>query len=289
MPELLWKAYIDFEEEEADTPEAFARPRALYERLLAKTSHVKVWTAFALFELNVPDDSDDDEDATRENTVAPSAVARARAVFERAHTRYRETGAVEERVALLQAWRSFEESHGDEARREQLAKQMPRRVKKRRRLDDDSFEEYMTYVFPADEGDGAGGAGAGMSKLRAMAEKWKREQEAQGQIQEDAEQRFKARVGSRWYVAEPQSYRTTPKLPLWNAKQSKNNWHDNDIKFIDGLPFPSKTLSCRSFLSFRHIIVYSTSDLPPVRTREFPRITVATASVDHLSSVDHPN
>nr|POE47501.1 pre-mrna-splicing factor clf1 [Quercus suber] len=183
MPELLWKAYLDFEEDEADTPEAFARPRALYERLLAKTSHVKVWTAFALFELSVPDPTAAApvaEDAVA--VAAPAAVARARAVFVRAHALYKEMGAVDERVALLQAWRNFEETHGDEAQREQLAKQMPRRVKKRRRLDDESFEEYMTYIFPADEEQG--GAGAGMSKLRAMAEKWKREQEAQDQRQE---------------------------------------------------------------------------------------------------------
>lgn len=38
MPEVLWKAYIDFEiaEEESD------KARALYERLLERTSHVKV-------------------------------------------------------------------------------------------------------------------------------------------------------------------------------------------------------------------------------------------------------
>lgn len=43
MPELLWKSYIDFEFEE----EQYDNTRALYERLLSKTSHVKVWIAFA--------------------------------------------------------------------------------------------------------------------------------------------------------------------------------------------------------------------------------------------------
>jgi hypothetical protein len=38
MPELLWKAYIDFEVNQEQTENA----RQLYERLLERTSHVKV-------------------------------------------------------------------------------------------------------------------------------------------------------------------------------------------------------------------------------------------------------
>jgi crooked neck len=38
MPELLWKAYIDFEFELGE----FERTRKLYERLLQRTEHVKV-------------------------------------------------------------------------------------------------------------------------------------------------------------------------------------------------------------------------------------------------------
>lgn len=52
---------------------------------------------------------------------------------------------------------------------------MPRRVKKRRKLDDDSFEEYMDYVFPADDQ-----SAANMSKLLAMAHQWKQAQEQNG-------------------------------------------------------------------------------------------------------------
>jgi crooked neck len=45
MPELLWKAYIDFEFEERERE----RTRELYRRLSAKTGHVKVrFTYFAL-------------------------------------------------------------------------------------------------------------------------------------------------------------------------------------------------------------------------------------------------
>ncbi|KAL0659480.1 hypothetical protein Bca4012_080065 [Brassica carinata] len=46
MPELLWKTYIDFEISEKE----LERTRALYERLLDRTKHYKVWVSFAKFE-----------------------------------------------------------------------------------------------------------------------------------------------------------------------------------------------------------------------------------------------
>ena len=171
MPELLWKAYIDFEEEEAE----YDRTRALYERLLEKTNHVKVWISYAHFELNVPDEEEEepaDEDA--DLPVSPAAIARARALFVRAYDHLKSLGLKEERVALLQAWKSFESTHGDGTEQEKVDAMMPRRVKKRRKLDDDSFEEYLDYVFPKDD-EGQ----AKLGKLMAMAERWKKAQQAE--------------------------------------------------------------------------------------------------------------
>ena len=168
MPELLWKAYIDFEEEEGE----YERTRALYERLLEKTEHVKVWTSYAHFEINVPD-NDVEVAEDEEVPISDAAKSRARAVFKRAHNLYKSNDSTNDRVALLHAWKSFEDAHGSDEDKEAIAKQMPRKVKKRRRLDDDSFEEYMDYVSPADD------AGAAkMSKLMAQAQAWKRQQEA---------------------------------------------------------------------------------------------------------------
>ena len=168
MPELVWKAYIDFEEEEGE----YEKTRDLYERLLAKTEHVKVWISYAHFEINVPDAAEEAVPETEEAPISDAAKARARKVFERAHKLYKDRGLVEERVALLNAWKGFEDAQGSEEDKEKVAKQMPRRVKKRRKLDDDSFEEYMDYVFPADDQ-----SSANLSKLMAMASKWKKEQE----------------------------------------------------------------------------------------------------------------
>lgn len=46
---------------------------------------------------------------------------------------------------------------------------MPRKTKRRRKLDDDSYEEYIDYVFPADDKQTES-----LSKVLAMAQNWKR-------------------------------------------------------------------------------------------------------------------
>ncbi|GJC99770.1 pre-mRNA-splicing factor CLF1 [Colletotrichum higginsianum] len=163
MPELLWKAYIDFEEEEGE----YERTRELYERLLEKTDHVKVWISFAHFELNIPED---EEEAEEEAPISNEAKARARKVFERAHKSMREKDLKEEAVTLLNAWLSFERTHGVDDDVAKVQKLMPRKTKRRRRLDDDSFEEYIDYVFPADDKQTQN-----LSNLLAMAQAWKQQ------------------------------------------------------------------------------------------------------------------
>ncbi|KAH7326683.1 cell cycle control protein [Stachybotrys elegans] len=160
MPELLWKAYIDFEEEEGE----YDRTRDLYERLLQKTDHVKVWISYAHFEINIPEEEEEEQEAA----VSEEAKARARKVFERAHKTMRDKDLKEERVALLNAWLSFERTHGAPEDAERVQKQMPRRVKKRRHLDDDTVEEYVDYIFPDDDSQARN-----LSNVLALAQKWK--------------------------------------------------------------------------------------------------------------------
>ncbi|CAH0001014.1 unnamed protein product [Clonostachys byssicola] len=164
MPELLWKAYIDFEEEEGE----YDNTRELYERLLDKTDHVKVWISYAHFEINLPEGEEEEEEEEENRPVSDEAKARARKVFERAHKRMRDKDLKEERVALLNAWLSFENEHGSPDEVEGVRKQMPRTVKKRRQLEDDTWEEYMDYVFPADDQQAKN-----LSSIMAMAQKWK--------------------------------------------------------------------------------------------------------------------
>ena len=89
MPQLLWKAYIDFEVEEGER----ARARALYERLVVASGHWKVWVAYATFEaqsIQLPrdereEDEDEDEDEEREVKMVEGDLELARQVFQRGY------------------------------------------------------------------------------------------------------------------------------------------------------------------------------------------------------------
>ena len=165
MPELVWKAYIDFEEYEGE----YDRARDLYERLLKRTDHVKVWINYARFEINVPDSEEDDTE--EERPVSEAAKARARKVFRRAHDLFKDKEMKEERADLLTAWKSFENTHGSAEDIERIEKQMPRKVRKLRKVDEDRFEEHLDYVFPADDE-----SAAKMSALLQRAHAWKQQQ-----------------------------------------------------------------------------------------------------------------
>jgi len=86
MPELLWKAYIDFEIEEGERENA----RELYEKLVQQSGHVKVWISYALFEgesIPVPraERDEDEEDEEAEVKMTPGDPILARQVFERGY------------------------------------------------------------------------------------------------------------------------------------------------------------------------------------------------------------
>ena len=91
MPELLWKAYIDFEVEEGEREAA----RKLYERLVLVSGHVKVWISFALFEaepMPVPraereeeEEEEKEEEEESEVKMVPGDPILARQVFERGY------------------------------------------------------------------------------------------------------------------------------------------------------------------------------------------------------------
>lgn len=169
MPELLWKAYIDFEIEEGDG----ARARKLYERLFEKTGHVKVWISFAQFE----------------STAIGKGLEGAREVFETAYQQLKQLpgGCKEERVLLLDAWRVMEKVDGDATSVAGVEAKMPRRIKRKRMREDDDgnelgWEEYFDYQFPDDE---MSGGAASSFKILDMAAKWKAQQQQGGGDLED--------------------------------------------------------------------------------------------------------
>ena len=157
MPEMLWKAYIDFELEQ----EEYENARQLYNHLLERTQHIKVWLSFAKFE---------------SSTGLEEGVTNARSVYDRADKALKSSDSSEERAMLLESWKDFEKAHGDETSQKAIQKKLPRRVKKKRKvyLDDGSdagWEEYWDYVFPDDS------AAAPNIKLLQMARMWKQNQQ----------------------------------------------------------------------------------------------------------------
>jgi len=166
-PEILWKAYIDFEIDEGDS----ARVRKLYERLLEKTGHVKVWISYAQFE------------CTPIGKGMAAEEGGARHVFETAYQQLKQQpgGSKEERVLLLDAWRVLEKAHGDAKSVADVEAKMPRRIKRKRMREDEEgnelgWEEYFDYQFPDEEGGGA----ANNFKILEMAAKWKEQQQNAG-------------------------------------------------------------------------------------------------------------
>ncbi|XP_059714589.1 crooked neck-like protein 1 [Haemorhous mexicanus] len=157
MPEVLWKSYIDFEMEQ----EEYERTRSLYRRLLQRTQHSKVWISLAQFELSAGQGE---------------RLQHCRQIYEEANKAMHSCEEKEERVMLLESWRSFEDKFGTNTTKERIDKLMPERIKKRRKLQakdgtDAGWEECYDYIFPDDT------ANQPNLKLLAMAKLWKKQQQ----------------------------------------------------------------------------------------------------------------
>jgi crooked neck len=158
MPELLWKAFIDFEIDQQE----YDRARKLYTKLLRKTQHVKVWLSLAQFEASI-DESD--------------SMDRARDVFEQAYKTLRTANDKEERLMLVEHWLDFEKERGTKESVVRVEQYFPKRVKQRRKIltedgiESAQWEEFMQLVFPDDE------AIQPHLKLLDMAKRWKKGQD----------------------------------------------------------------------------------------------------------------
>jgi len=150
MPEVIWKAYIDFELSEAE----YGHARSLYKRLLDRSSHVKVWIAMAQFELEYSSYS------TESKEDGPTALEASRTVFQQAYEVLKAQGLKEERLLLLEAWRDVEAGipeGGSRSHLEAVEARFPRKIKMSRPvLAEDGVtelgsEDYFDYIFPDDE------------------------------------------------------------------------------------------------------------------------------------------
>ena len=99
-------------------------------------------------------------------------------MYEEANKKLRQGQGKEERLMLLEAWREFEKESGNEKTKRVVDDLMPRRIKKRRKIQsedgtDQGWEEYFDYIFPEDE------AAKPNLKLLAMAKMWKKQKDTE--------------------------------------------------------------------------------------------------------------
>ncbi|KAH9478593.1 NineTeen Complex (NTC) component [Psilocybe cubensis] len=175
MPELLWKAYIDFEVEEGERQTA----RALYERLISLSGHVKVWISYALFEAEpIPlpraeREEEEEEEEEEERKMVPGDVDLARQVFERGYKDLKSKQLKSERVALLEVWKTFEQNHGGPEDVKKVQDMMPI-VTKKRHVDQETGQtvEDWDLVFADDERE----SNPTSFKFMQMAHAWKQAQ-----------------------------------------------------------------------------------------------------------------
>ncbi|RDB27073.1 Pre-mRNA-splicing factor CLF1 [Hypsizygus marmoreus] len=154
-PELLWKTYIDFEQEQDGGRE---RTAALYERLVALGGDVKAWVAYALFLAeDVPVERVADRDGEMEEEIEagemePRDPALARSVFRRGYHDLKARGLNTERVALLEVWKAFEERNGSANDLATVQCMMPiKAIQRREHKETGEIVEVEEYVFADDK------------------------------------------------------------------------------------------------------------------------------------------
>ena len=132
IPEMVWKSYINMEIE----IENYEKVRNLYERLLSKTKHVKVWLSYAKFESDKGD---------------PSLM---RKVYQRAIEYFKTQKMKEERALVLDNWYKNEK---DEKEKEKVHNMLPQKVSMIRKdqnvsgKGENNKEEVYDYIFPNDK------------------------------------------------------------------------------------------------------------------------------------------
>ncbi|EGV61360.1 NineTeen Complex (NTC) component [Yamadazyma tenuis] len=149
--DFLCISFIDFCKEQFEYPKA----RKLFEDLLLDHDNVKVWISYANFESSIPNDRQLEEFNTNTDEefafeLEEDQKSNTRKVFERALSHYKKLEKDEERVIILEAWKSYEQTNGDVESTSSVEKKFPDIVK-RTKVVDNINQEYLEYVFPQDK------------------------------------------------------------------------------------------------------------------------------------------
>lgn len=167
--EYLWFAFINYYKEEMQYEEA----RDVYKELLAKADDVRVWVSYALFESSILTEDqlvefDESEEQDFEFGITETHRENTRAVFRQVETNFK--GSNEDRVAILEAWKSYEQVNGSSETLKEVQDKLPTIVK-RRKLVDGVEEEYVEFIFEKDE-EKKPAVVPGLSKFLQNAKKW---------------------------------------------------------------------------------------------------------------------
>ncbi|CAJ1332671.1 unnamed protein product [Effrenium voratum] len=152
MPELVWKRFIDLEVSQ----EEFDNARKVWQQLVSKSHHVRVYIAYCDFE-----------------AVTCQSMAMAREGIEEGQKHFKVENRNEERAMLLEHLLKLEKEFGDEKSLQAAEGRQAQRVKKKRAIPaeeegQEAFEEYMDYNFPEDSKEQQN------LKILEMAHLWKK-------------------------------------------------------------------------------------------------------------------
>lgn len=161
--EELFNTFINFLKDEL----MYERARDVFRRELTDTPKAELWIEFANFELSILSPSQVESLENAEDDVEfkleDHQKGKTREVFTEAVKHFKDNDDAKSCITVLEAWKSYEEAHGDAESVEKVAKRFPTPVTKRRATEQGE-EVFTEYIFPQEA--------PNINKFLANAKKW---------------------------------------------------------------------------------------------------------------------
>ncbi|RLV94087.1 Pre-mRNA-splicing factor CLF1 [Spathaspora sp. JA1] len=149
--------------------------RKMYRDLIEKSPTASNWISFALFESTIPSEEQleqylqsEEENESFEITITSEQIENTRSIFEEAEKYFKQNEYNEDRLVIIEAWKDYEQVHGDQESFTRVSNKVPTIVKKTRNVDGIE-EEYLDYIFPQDKSDNVS---ISINAFLANAKKW---------------------------------------------------------------------------------------------------------------------
>lgn len=146
--DMLYNSYINYYKENFE----YDKARQVYETLIKQHGNVKIWILYAQFESAIPNETQllefrANNDAEFGFEIEQPQIQNTRNVFTRALAHYKSNKLDEERLIILQSWKSYETEYGDNDSVANVERKLPTIVKRTKNIDN-AVEEYYEYIFP---------------------------------------------------------------------------------------------------------------------------------------------